>query len=320
MNPLRRRIAGALLAAAFGARAQTPAGGAVRTVGFLLEGDGYPRNTLKRLAELGLVEGRNLRVIVRRVPPLADAAQLEKAANELARSGAEVLVGGRALNVVALHKATQKIPIVTLGVSNPVRLGLAKSLREPQTNVTGLSFGLDENAMLQVAALRSLRPRLKRMILLVSPNDRFGGPEHEIAGAALGVKVEEVPVERLSDVERVLAAVRDPAAEAAWVAPLAPALTSRPIAQIAMRHKIVTHGMGDQDVRDGLLISYWLIHADATRQVASIVDKVLRGPNPATIPFELPQTTNLVLNRATAKALGIPIPEEIMLRATEVVG
>ena len=317
MNSTRRRIVGLALGAPLAGLAQGTSK-EVRTIGLLLEGESRPRNTLKQLAQLGYVEGKNLRVVERHVSPLDADAQLDEAAKALVAAGAEVLIGWDTRMTLPLRRATGRIPIVA-AVSNPVRLGLARSLSAPGGNVTGLSFGLEESALLQLKALQVLRPRLKHMAVLISPKDRMVFPENELAGKSIGVKVEDVVIEDLAAVDRLFARMRDPASEAAWIDQLTPAGV-REIAASAIKHRIATHGFDPPAVRDGLLLSHWLYHPDGPARVASIIDKLLRGADPATIPFELPSSTLLTINRTTARAIGVAIPEELTLRATEIVG
>ena len=292
----------------------------MRVVGYLLEGDYQLRNVPLRLRELGYVEGRNLRFETRRVPEFATGAQLERAAAELANSGAEVIVASGADHVLALRRATSTIPIVSGGVSNPVSLGIARSLRAPGMNVTGLSFGLEEAAALQLGTFRLLLPRLKRVVFLVRadvPDPRVF-PEHRSAADALGLTVDLVLVKDIDAVERALAVLRDSAAEAVWVADVLPPPGMKQVAAAAIRGRLVTHGK--EVARDGLLFSYWLTQSDSPLRVAVIVDKILRGADPAKIPFELPDKTDFILNQATAAAIGVRIPDELRLRATEIVG
>ena len=322
MIPLRvdrRSFVAALLAAALAERVRAQR---VHTLGYLAVGGGAPRRLAARLAELGYVEGKNLRIVLRRVPETPSREQMDQAARELASSGAHVLVASGALTVAALHRATSKIPIVTGGVSNPVGLGLARSLREPGMNVTGLSFGLEQAAALQFGAFRLLRPRLQRVVFLLSetdPDPRVT-PEHAAAAGDLGISTEVATVGRLEQVERLFASMRDHATEAAWVAPLSPDIPLAQLAASAVRHRIATHAMGPPAVREGLLFSYWLLQADATQRLAVIIDKVLRGADPATIPFELPDKPELALNQRTAAAIGARIPDELRIRATDLVG
>ena len=321
MKASRRRFVAGLLAAPIMARAQADARGPVRTIGYLTNGPARPTRLLSRLAEHGHIEGRNLRFEIRRVPVDASAAELERVAAEMVRSGPDVLVASGADYVTALHRATSRIPIVCGGASNPVGLGLAQSLSRPGKNVTGLSYGLPEAAVLQVGALKAVRPRLKRLTVMVPENaSKEVTPEHAAAASAAGIAVEVASMGSLEDVERLFAAIRDPAAEAIWVAPLAKGIPTAEVARSAIRYRVATHAMHADAVRSGLLISYWLAHSEGGKRLASLIDKVLRGANPAQIPFELPDTVELYINRATAAAIGVSISDDLLLRATEVFG
>ena len=292
----------------------------IRVVGYLLEGEGRPRRLAASLAELGYVEGKNLRFEIRGYPKDPRPEQIDQAARALASSGAEVLVSAGALAVTALHRATTKIPIVSGGVSNPVTLGLAKSLREPGGNVTGLSFGLEEVAVLQLGTLRAFRPGLKRVTFVISLNDPADiTPEHAKAAAGYGLTLDVVRIKDIDAADRVFRGMRE-RTDAAWIAPLPDALGTKQVAASAIRHRIATHGLHPTAVREGLLVCHGLATEDPQARVAVFVDKILRGANPATIPFELPDRTLFVINRATAAAIGVEIPEDLKLRATEIVG
>ena len=312
-------------AASFAASVPLAEDARVRVIGYLTEGDGRPWNLAAALKEFGYVEGGNLRFELVRLPGPSSTEETDRAAVALARSGAEVLVAQGAPHTSALHRATTRIPIVTYGVSNPVSLGLARSLRAPGMNVTGLSFGLEDAAVLQFGALRLLRPGLKRIVFMVPAVDSFAGaggsgrlaPEH--VAAAGGLDLDAAPMESMRDYEKAFAAIRHPKLEAAWVVetPVGPA---KPVAALAMRYKLATHGQSARSVSDGLLVSCGLRHSQPHRRVAGIIDKILRGADPATIPFEQPDKSELVLNRRTAAAIGAAIPEELRLRASEIVG
>jgi putative ABC transport system substrate-binding protein len=292
-----------------------------RTIGFLLEGEGFPRRLTARLAELGHDEGRTLRFEVRRVPVGASVAEIDAAARALAASGAEILLAWGAIHLPALHRATRTIPIVSMGVSNPVGLGLARSLGRPGGNVTGLSFGLEEVASLQIGTLKVLRPRLSRLVFVLAERDaRLGiSPEHAAAAAALGIETSLARVARMADLERAFSGIRDAPASAAWVAPMPDDVPLPAIASMAGRLRLATHSMSAEGVRAGLLCSYWITHADPNARVAATVDKILRGGRPSEIPFELPDKTTFALNRSTAVAIGASVDAAMLLRATEVV-
>ena len=310
----RRAALAAISVLPFAARAQ----GAMRVVGYLLEGDGHPRRLSARLAEHGYVEGRNLRFEIRRAPVSAPAEVRDKAAADLARSGAELLVASGVLNVLSLRKATSTIPIVSGGLSNPVGVGVARSLRRPGYNVTGLSFGLEESARLQIGTLRAMRPKLERIVFVAPTDDIDVAEEHKAAGNENGIQTRGAVVRSTEEAERLLAGMTE--SEAAWIALMPPSIDMSRVAAAAIHARIATHAASAREVEQGMLMSYWIVHSDAQGRLASVIDKVLRGGNPAEIPFELPDKTQFALNRGTAKAIGVKIGVDLLLRATEVFG
>jgi putative tryptophan/tyrosine transport system substrate-binding protein len=326
-NTRRQLLAGfgAALLASADVRAQSGKRDSVRTIGYLVEPPRIPPHDLllARLRELGYVEGRNLRFEIRRIAAGASSAERDRTAQELVRLNPDLLLASGALLVTALHRATSKIPIVSGGVPNPVRLGFAKTLRRPGANVTGLSYGLPEVAALQIGAMRAVLPRLKSTAHLGAHTSSAAEAviaEYEAATKAAGLAMQRVTVETLDDVDRALRAIRDPSAEAAFFGPLPDNVRAEQVAAIAIRFRTATHALAPQLVGKGLLMSYWLRHSDWIGRVASLIDKVLRGGNPAEIPFEGPEMTELAFNRATAAAIGVRLPEDLLLRATEVVG
>jgi len=318
----RREALQLLLAMALAPRAFAQQASRVRVVGYLLEGSGYPRNLAGRLRDLGYEDGRNLRFEIRRIPKAATAEQLDRAATELASSASEVIVAVGADNVRALHRATHTIPIVTGGVGNPVSLGFARSLREPGMNVTGLSFGLEESALLQFGTLKRLRPRVKRVTFFMPATSPYQdlAPEHVSAAAALGLDLDVALLSDMNGFAKALGAMRDASAEAVWVDEFSSPISMKQVASLAIRRRVASYARNAEWIRDGFLLSCGLFHSDPNLRIASIVDKILRGIDPRAIPFEQPDRTELVLNRATAAAIGVEIPEDLRLRATQIVG
>ena len=289
----------------------------VRVVGLLTAGSGS-KYLAAAMAPHGWIEGRNVRYEVRRVAP--EEGDLDPPAQELVRAGAEVLVGMGAPIVLALSRASRTLPIVCGGISDPVEAGLARSIREPGGNVTGLSFGLPEAAMLQLGTLKVLVPGLKRVVF-VDAQGTFTrpAPAHEAALRSFGFEGEVASVKSLKDIERALASLRS-VADAAWVAVPPKGVPAKDIAAAAIRRRIATHAMGSADVKEGMLLAYWIVHANPLERIAGVLDQVLRGAAPARIPFQLPDKTSLAINRATAKTLGLRVGEDLLVRATEVYG
>lgn len=296
----------------------------VYTLGYL--GARLPAALREALGELGYAEGRNFRIVVRAAPAGENPAH---AAGELVAAAPDVLITGGAPRVAALARATATIPIVSLGSADPVGDGVARSLRQPGTNVTGLSFGLPDAARIQLGTLRALVPRLKRVVFITAewggnteggrdPGMTRPAPAHEAAARELGMSSELSHVEDLKGVERLLATLH-PATDAAWVATLPPDSGAPAVAAAALRRRIATHGRSDEEVRAGFLLSCWLEHTEPMKRVAAIIDKILRGESPARIPIETPDKSRITLNRRTATTLGLRVTPDVLLRATEVI-
>jgi putative ABC transport system substrate-binding protein len=172
-----------------------------------------------------------------------------------------------------------------------------------------------------VGTLRALLPGLKRLIIVTSDADIHDRPlpAHDRAARAIGVSPELVKVKDMPHVAKLLASMRS-ASDAAWFALIPRDGSASQVAAAALARRIASHGMNAEEVRAGMLMSYWLEHSELLKHLTALIDKVLRGADPGSIPFQLPDKEQFALNRATAKALGIRIPDEILVRATEVIG
>ena len=266
----------------------------------------------------GWVEGKTVRYAMRKVAE--DSPDLDQIAAELVSLNPDVLVTQGAALTLALQRATRKIPIVTAGISDPVSEGVARTLARPGMNVTGLSFGLPESSALQLGALRALRPSLRRVVFVETETTADDRPTrgHEAAAKPLGLALERVRVKDSSGLERLLGTLRE-ATDAAWIALLPRDTTFELAAGFARRARVATHGRGLGSVRAGILMSFWTTHSNPLARVAAQADMVLRGADPAGIPFELPDRTSFALNRTTAKAIGIDIPLEVLIRVTDLI-
>lgn len=320
----RRTALSALLAAAFAgpSLAQLP----VRRIGYLSWNDDGSE-LVSLLAQKGHVKGRNLQIEVRDVK--YDKALLASAAAELVRAKVDLLMGFGDPRTLALANATRTIPIVCM-ISDPIGLGVAESLQRPGRNVTGLALGGADVAPVEVGMMRALLPRLSRMILAV-PTWRgelpVQAPYAETFRAA-GISVEQQHVANPGDFERLFTSFRDPATGVVrlflWPGYPKPE-PLREITALGIRHGVATVSgagathTGAPMVRQGVLMHYGREFADTSGRLAALLDKVLRGGNPAEIPFELPDRTVFALNRATARALGLRVPPDMLARATEVV-
>ena len=308
----RRALLAAAIAAGIAPRVAAAQASRVKVVGYLSGGQG-PEGLAKMLARRGYVEGRNVRIEIR-IPKDWETGSLDKAARELVAARPDALYAFMANRVAALAAATRTIPIVAGGVSDPVGAGFAKSLRQPGGNVTGLSFGFPESAELVVAILKSIRPGRARVggIFAKGMPEIHRGTWWTEACAKAGLEWRAVTVGTPDEAATFLAGMTR---QATFVAPIKDVAVVPQILAAATRLGVATVGQVEQ----GALMSYGMDFANYEERIASILDQVLRGANPATIPFELPDRPGFEWNRTTAKALGIEMPREIALRVTRFV-
>jgi putative ABC transport system substrate-binding protein len=291
----------------------------VRMVGYLSNG-ADAKWLADALSARGYVPGRNLRIDLRIA---ADGRSARTLAAELVAARPEVLVAFRATLVDALVAETTAIPIVCGGTADPVGVGYAKTLQRPGRNITGISYGIPEVAEILVGLMRKLLPRVRSIVAIVERADRGDGGWRRVWAAfeakarAAGVAWEVASFPSFEDMERLLARL-DPAFDLPYFVQYPEGIDLARVGQVTRRRRFVTFAASPEMVRAGLLAHYSIDHADARGRVAGLVDAILRGANPAEMPWELPDRTSFVVNRATAKAVGLELPADILARATEI--
>jgi putative ABC transport system substrate-binding protein len=320
---MKRRAALGALATCALAPATGRAADPVRRVGYL-SGGASAEELSSRLARLGWVEGKNLRFHLRIVKSGASETELSAAVAGLVAAKPDVLVAFLD-RVDLLAAATKTIPIVAGLHADPVGLGVAKSLRRPGGNVTGLSVGERESAGVWLGILKTLRPKLARLVVFHGIGGearmRAVSKAWQDAANSIGVAVSYAPCATPADISRAFEALGDPASAAAIVPPRGSSTTALPgtleatLYALAIQRGIAAVGVADE----GALMRYETSYSDPWGRLAAIVDKVLRGESAADIPFELPDSADFVVNRATAKSIGVNLPPEILLRATDVI-
>jgi len=320
----RRRWLGAALGgfAAY-ALAQSSGKGAPRRLGILAGGvrDVEMRNwepMLRTLASLGYSEGSNLGLDWRFAENSPE--RLADLARELVRARVDAVatMGSRATR--ALQQATRTIPVVTGAVGDPILGGFAQTLARPGGNITGLSLGGTEIAQLQVSLLRTIVPKLARLVIVRGGSERereIVGPMAEAAKAAQLVAV-PVVVSDMAGLEGAFRGTRTPGASAAFIYD-ADRVEAEQVASAALRHRVATMFPDRRWVSAGGLMSYSMYHEDRMQRIATIVDKVLRGTNPGDYPFELPTNSHFALNMRTATALKLAVPSTFLARVDEVI-
>ena len=273
------------------------------------------------MRELGYVEGKNLVIEWR----FADNKyeRLPGLAAELVRLNVEVLVSHSTPGTEALVRATTTIPIVLTAVADPVGSGFASSLARPDKNITGLSLVSADLTQKHVELLKIMVPALSRLGVLTNSGSSFHPSllkSVQAAAQARGVQVVSASAATPEEIERGYAKLARERANAAIALADSFFLSQlRQIADLAVRHRIPTLYAQREYALQGGLISYGIDIRDAYRRAATYVDKILKGAKPGDLPIEQPTKIHLAINRKTAKALGLTIPQEMLLRANEVI-
>jgi putative tryptophan/tyrosine transport system substrate-binding protein len=301
----------------------------VPTIGFLgpspLAGD-LVQAFQEGLRDLGYVEGQNIRIEYRYTDAalLGHTPSLPRLAAELVQHKPDVLVVSVTEAALAAKNATNTIPIVMVSVSDPLAAGLVTSLARPGGNVSGLSMSSPELSGKRLELLKEVVSRLSRVAFLWNPEVRGAVLDYnqtEGAARSLGLQLESVEAVRAEDLDRAFSAMTEQRAQALIVASPNPVtFTNRGrIASFAQRNRLPSM-YGNRDYVDaGGLMSYGPSAADLYRRAATYVDKILKGTKPADLPVEQPTKFELVINLKTAKALGLTIPQSVLLRADQVI-
>ena len=315
-------FAGGLVIARSVAEAQ-PAGKVYR-VGVLLVAAAETVAPLVRaltegLRDLGYVEGRN--VVFERRYADGRLERLPDLAAELVRLRVDVIVTGSNIHVAAAKHATATIPIVFVAPADPVGSGFIASLARPGGNITGLTSDASREIQAKnLALLKEILPKLSRVGLLGQVLSQDGFAALEAAARQLNVALEVVDVRSPDDFEGAFAAMVGKQVGAVIVGggPLT-YMRRQQIAALALKHRLPAIQVLNEFAQAGLLMSYGPNLPDMYRRAARYVDKILRGAKPAELPVEQPSKFELVINLKTARALGLTIPQSLLLRADEVI-
>ena len=305
------------------ARAQT--GTSMRRVGVLsigpTETEEERRESMIPMRELGWIEGRNL-AVERRFANL-QVDPLRPYAEELVRLKVEVILTFGTEAAFAAKNATTSIPIVLSSAGDPVGTGLVASLARPGGNITGYSIVSSEIEAKRAALMHELLPAAQRIAVVVDPSNRISGTLRKRADEAfrsLGVQpifIEATSEQQLLDVPAE--AVRQRAQALEMPSGGISGASARRLTQSAIGYRLPIV-VGDRDLLEaGALMAFYPNTDDRGHRVAAIVDKILRGAKPADIPIEQPTRFTLLINLKTAKALGISVPQSLLLRADDVI-
>jgi putative ABC transport system substrate-binding protein len=272
------------------------------------------------LRDLGYVEGKDFVFEARWA--MGKAERLPDLAKELVALQPDVIVVQTPLTALAAQQVTTTIPIVMAGISDPVGMGLVKSLARPGGNITGLSsHGADLSPKL-LELLLTVVPGLSRIAILYTPVDSVGTSLKNLQAAAQSVSVNVLAIEVRAPAEIENAFTRIGRENLrAVIAMSSPLLffQSRQIAELAIKNRIPSAFLLSEFSEAGGLMSYGENLKDAYRREATYVDKILKGAKPGDLPIDQSAKFELVVNLKTATALGITVPQSILLRADRVI-
>jgi putative tryptophan/tyrosine transport system substrate-binding protein len=307
--------------------AQTPA--RTRRVGVLLAGaeddpivQAYIAALRQGLAKLGWIEGRNIKLDYRWAR--ADTDRFPVLAKELLALQPDVIVAVTTTATIALKRETTTIPVVFVNVVDPIGSGLVASLARPGGNFTGFIHFVPGMAGKWLEMLKQVAPLLTRVAILYSDKTL---PSHglylravEAAAPSFAILPIATPANDAAEIERAIDAFARQPNSGLIVLPDATPVVNRDliITHAGRNHLPAVYPFGFF-VRDGGLMSYGVDAIDRYRQAASYVDRILKGAKPADLPVQMPTKFELVINLKTAKALGLTIPQSLLLLADEVI-
>jgi len=272
------------------------------------------------LRELGYVEGQNL--AVERSYAEGHLDRLPTLAAELVRQSVDVIVAVSPIAIGAARDTTKTIPIVMGFGSEPVERGFVASLAHPGGNITGVTLVADTTlAGKRLQYIKEAVPQAKRVAVLFTAQERSGLQAREARNAAARLDVGLVLIEaRGQDYKEAFTRIRAERAAALFVLS-SPVLFAdrKPIIELAARHRLPAIYEWREHVEQGGLMAYGSSLRGLNRLVAAFVDRIFKGTNPADLPVEQPTKFELVINMKTAKALGLTIPQTILLQADHVI-
>jgi putative ABC transport system substrate-binding protein len=274
------------------------------------------------LRELGWRDGQNVAIDYRFAE--GEIERLPALATQLVAARVDLIVAVPTAAAVAAHRATAAIPIVAISVADPVGLGLAASLAHPGANVTGVSFGVEYASISKALQLFKEAIRTVSRVAVLSnprnPSEPAAVAAIAKAGRVLGLELQFLQASNAAEIDLAFAAMVRERATALFVSPDSMFILYRArLAQLAAEHRLPSmHGVRE-NVDAGGLLSYGPSVVAQSRRAGVFVDKILRGARPGELPIEQPTTFELIVNLKTAKAIGVTIPQSLLLRADEVI-
>ena len=294
--------------------AQTPSAQGLHKVGLLCATLCGPSVLAQKLQALGWVEGTTI-VYIRREAN-GDQRLLDQLARELVDARVDVIVPVARTEFLAAQKATKTIPIVVISLGGDlVAEGFVKSLARPGGNITGSMANVPDMYQKQWELLREMKPGLSALAVLLDAKAQIDVARVEPFAQSLGLRLIPLAVHDVEDLEALFKEARRQHANGLYIVQSGLLYAHRRrIAELALEYRLPSLAQFSEWADAGVLLTYWTNREDLLRRAAVYVDKVLRGANPGDLPIERPTQFELVVNRRTARALGLEIPPSFQFR------
>jgi putative tryptophan/tyrosine transport system substrate-binding protein len=321
-----RLIGGAAVAWPIAARAQQssnkiPVVGVLWHASSAEEEDVYLSVVVKAFNDLGYFEGKNIHLEHRF--PAENPDRYRTLGQELIDAKPDAIVAVTVAGAVALKQLTSTIPIVFVLVPDPIASGLVESLARPGGNATGLSLMAVDLSGKRLELLKEAVPNLSRVALLLdlfSPLKERTIKANQTAAEALGISLWPAEISAPDEIEPVFSKIAQDRADAVMRVPGSFLFNERArVGAAALAHRLPIMTYVAEEVPHGFLMSYGQDFPDYFRRGVAYTDKILKGAKPADLPVEQPTKFKLVLNLKTAKALGLTIPQTLIVSADEVI-
>jgi putative tryptophan/tyrosine transport system substrate-binding protein len=290
-------------------------------IGVLVAGtpDPKPFWTIFResMRDLGYVEGQNIQYQYRSAE--GDRSRLKGLAADLVHDNVDLIVTWQTPTTTAAKQVTNSIPIVMADSGDPVGTGLVASLARPGGNVTGMAGVTAELAGKSVELIRQIIPSSTQLAALCNGPDPFSKSfiqQIQLGGRTAGVAIKTIILSSNDELDAAFSKMSDEHVDAVIVQP---SLNTRRAAELAIERHLPAVSVPRWFAEEGGLLSYSPRMADVYREAATYVNKILKGASPADLPVEQPTKFELVLNRKTAKALGLTFPPQLLAVADQVI-
>ena len=255
-----------------------------------------------------------------------DYERLPALANELVRLNTDIIIPVSPIAVSAAHKASNTVPIICIGAHDPVGLGLAVSLARPGGNLTGLATFYADLIPKHLELLKAIAPKASRIAILAitaTIGTETGGRQmKKVRDAAqkLEMQLQIVPIDAAEQLPHAFATMtRERAGGFIAIADVLFTRERRQVAELALKHRLPSFFATKENVQAGGLMSYGEDYIELFAQAAKYASKIMKGAKPGDLPIEQPTKFQMVLNRKTAKVLGLAIPREFLLRADAII-